>query len=174
MSVFTTPAAGECAPYFLTYITAVEGHDALEALVAQAPWFNVLQGLPAATAGHRYAEGKWSVREVVGHITDTERIVSYRVLRIARGDTTPLPGFDENLYVSTGGFEQRALADIVAEWRAVRASTLLLLRSLTPEAAARSGMSNGHPTTARALAWVVAGHAAHHARLLRERYGVAL
>lgn len=174
MSVFTRPLAGDCAPYFFTYIDAVQGDDALEAMVAQAPWFNALQGLPEAKAGFRYAEGKWSVREVVGHITDTERIVSYRLLRIARGDTTPLPGFDENLYIANGGFEQRPLADIVAEWRAVRSASLLLMRTVTAEAAARTGTSNGHPTSARAMAWVIAGHAAHHARLLRERYGVAL
>ncbi|HEX5726419.1 MAG TPA: DinB family protein, partial [Longimicrobiaceae bacterium] len=130
----------------------------------------LLRGLPEALHGHRYAEGKWSIREVAGHLADTERIITYRALRIARGDATPLPGFDENAYVAAAGFDARPLESLVAEWEAVREATLAFFRSVDAEAAARRGTANDNAVSVRALAHIVAGHAEHHLEILRTRY----
>jgi hypothetical protein len=171
---FTRPTTAEHAPYFSTYIDKVSGDDALVALAAQEPWLETLAHQPESVGGHRYAEGKWSVREMIGHMSDTERIFAYRLLRIGRGDTTPLPGFDQDPYIAAGGFEQRTLADVVAELRAVRAATLALMRPMSAEAAARMGVANERPTSARAIGWMIPGHVVHHVGILRERYGMAI
>ncbi len=107
---------------------------------------------------------------MVGHVADTERVMAYRALRIARGDTTPLPGFDENGYAAASGADRRTLADLAAELAHVRAATLDLLRPLDGEALERAGVASGTPVTVRALAWIIAGHETHHRRILRERY----
>ena len=107
---------------------------------------------------------------MIGHISDAERVFSYRALRIARGDTIDLPGFDENAWVPMGGFEARSMADVAAEFRAVRDATLPLFGSFTAEAWPRIGSASGHPVSARALAWILAGHERHHLRVLAERY----
>jgi uncharacterized damage-inducible protein DinB len=174
VTAFTRPTAAEHAPYFSTYIDKVSGEDALAALAAQEPWLEALARLPESMGAHRYAEGKWSVREMIGHMSDTERIFACRLLRIGRGDTTPLPGFDQDPYVAHGDFEQRTLADLVAEFRAVRAATLALMRSMSAEAAARMGVANERPTSARAIGWMIPGHVIHHVGVLRERYGLSL
>jgi uncharacterized damage-inducible protein DinB len=134
-------------------------------LDAMASW-------PESKAGHRYADGKWTVREVVGHIADAERIFTYRLLRIARGDATPLPGFDENAYQRVAGFEQRPLGSVVAELRAVRQATLPLIRSLDVAALEREGTASDKRATVRGLVWVTAGHFQHHADILAQRYGM--
>jgi hypothetical protein len=131
-----------------------------------------LSGVNATQAAYRYAEGKWSVREVVGHLADAERIFGYRLLRIGRGDETPLSGFDENMYVPAGAFEQRDFGDLLEEWVAVRNATLALVRGLPAEAWKRSGTSNGKRVTAAALAYVTYGHVEHHMRILQERYRI--
>jgi uncharacterized damage-inducible protein DinB len=169
---FVRPSAAEHAPYFSTYIDKVSGDDALAALEGQQPWLEALAALPERTGGHRYAERKWSVREVIGHMADTERIFAYRLMRIARGDTTPLPGFDQDPYVAKGEFEGRTLADVVGELRAVRAATLALMRPMSPDAAARMGVANERPTSARAIGWMIPGHVIHHVGILRERYAL--
>ena len=168
------PQPGDYAPPFQAYVdaAAARGDDALAILDGQEPLLAAMAAWPEAKAGHRYADGKWSVREVVGHLADAERIFAYRLLRIARGDTTPLPGFDENAYQLTSGFESRTLADVVAELRAVRASTLALVRSLDAAAIGREGNASNKRITARALAWVAAGHVQHHANILKDRYGM--
>ena len=132
----------------------------------------LLRDLPAGRAEHRYAAGKWSVAEVVGHLADAERVFSYRALRIARGDETPLPGFDENAYVPAGRFDRRPIADVVDEFTAVRHATLALLRGLPEDTLTRTGTASGYAVSARALAWIIAGHELHHRAVLRERYGV--
>jgi hypothetical protein len=121
-------------------------------------------------ASVRYAPDKWSVREVIGHLSDCERILSYRALRAARGDTTVLPGFDENAYVPAAEFERRSLASVMDEFRAVRAATVALVEGLSPEATARQGNIGSGTMTVRALLYLIAGHERHHAALLRERY----
>ena len=165
------PRDDEFDPYFGTYVNAVAGDDAFAALLSQresSPRF--LAGIPETRAGFRYAPGKWSIREVIGHVADTERIFSYRLLRIARGDETPLASFDENAYVPAAGFERRSLADVSAELCAVRDATIALVRSLDDAALSRIGTASGKPISARALVWIIAGHEAHHIRVLAEKY----
>ncbi|MDB4878952.1 MAG: hypothetical protein JWL60_398 [Gemmatimonadetes bacterium] len=169
------PEPSEYASFYAGYVAAVpSGEDVLAVLGAQGAALQAaLARLPEERGGHRYAEGKWSVREVVGHLIDAERIFTYRALRIARGDATPLPGFDENRYVAAAGSDARAMADLLAELLAVRAGTTALFTSLPDAAWRRVGVASEREISVRALAYVAAGHVAHHLRILRERYGVA-
>ena len=121
-------------------------------------------------ATFRYGPGKWSIKEVVGHITDTERVFAYRLVSIARGDATPLPGFDENAWVAGAGFDGRPLSELLADWVTTRNSTLALVRSLPPAAWERRGTANDQPITTRALIYLLLGHVEHHAAVLRQRY----
>jgi hypothetical protein len=167
------PAADEFAPYYGRYISQLPGDDVLAALESQAiSTAKLLAATPESLAGHRYEPGKWSVREVVGHIADAERVFAYRALRFGRGDTTPLPGFDENVYVPGGRFERRTLADVAAEFASVRQASLTLFRSFDEPALVSRGTASGHPVSVRALAAIAAGHELHHVKLLRERYGL--
>ena len=127
------PGPDEFGAYYLTYIDRVEGGDAFPPLAAQREsTARLLAGIPESRAGFRYAPGKWTLREVIGHLSDAERIFAYRLLRIARGDATPLASFDENRYVPEGNFERRPLAEVAAEFAAVRDATLALLRGSIP------------------------------------------
>lgn len=165
------PAADEFAPYYGTYVKRVPGDDAFAPLVAhRSSTAALLASVTPAQAAHRYADGKWTVREVIGHLSDAERIFAYRLLRFARNDATPLSGFDENHYVPAGEFERRSLAAVAAEFAAVRDSTIALLRGLSAEALLRRGPANGKEVSVRSLAWIIAGHEAHHIRVLGERY----
>ena len=167
------PAPDECASYYHRYIAQVPDGDLTAFLTAQLDeTAALLDGLPAERAGFRYAPGKWSVREVVGHVADAERVFAYRALRIARGDATPLPAFDENAYVDEAGFDDRPLADLLDEFRRVRLATLALLDGLPDDVFGRWGTASDHPVTVRALAYITAGHAQHHLALFRERYGL--
>ena len=131
-----------------------------------------LSGLTAEQASSRYAEGKWTVTEVVGHLTDVERVFAYRLLRIGRGDETPLPGFDENTYVPAGAFVRRALPEVRDEWVSVRNATISLVRGMPSEGWTRRGRANNDAITATALAYVMLGHVEHHLAILTERYAV--
>ncbi len=167
------PASSEYAPYYGRYIERVPGDDALEPLTRQIEeTTRLLRGLPDAQALHRYAPGKWSVKETLTHLTDAERVFSYRALRFARQDETPLPGFDENVWAQRYRSDARPIADLVDEYRAVRAATIALLKGLEPDELGRIGTANGNPMSARGAAWVCAGHELHHVALLRERYGI--
>jgi len=167
------PGPSEYAEHYARYVTRVPSGDVLAHLAGQiAETRGALRGLPPERAALRYASGKWSVAEVVGHVADAERVFAYRALRIARGDETPLPGFDENAYTPAGRFDQRPIADLVDELTAVRAATLALFRGLPAEALARAGTASGHRVTVRALAFLIAGHELHHRAVLHERYGV--
>lgn len=167
------PQAGEFAPYYQKYVDRVPAGDLLALLVRQGDETAALLGrVKEKDAGHRYAPEKWSIREVMGHIADAERVFAYRALRFARGDEAPLQSFDENAFVAGGGFERRTLADLVAEFRAVRQATLTLLRSLDEAAWARGGTASGKHVTVRALGHIIAGHEAHHVAILKERYGL--
>ena len=173
MPLYTLPAPDEFAPYYGKYVEKV-GPDPmamLEALTLSTP--RLLAATSPEKAEFRYAEGKWSVKEVVGHLSDAERVFAYRALRIGRADTTDLPGFDENAYVPAGRFGARTLADLVAEFASVRAASLTLFRSFDAEAIARRGTANGQPVTVRALLTILAGHEQHHVKLLRDLYGLA-
>lgn len=170
-TIVARPAAGEFLDYYGKYIALVPDGDIAAQLERQlAATRALLEPLDESRALHRYAPDKWSVKEVLGHVTDGERIFSYRMLRIARADTTPLAGFDENLYVPAGRFDRRPLVSILNEFTHVRNATLALVRSLDDEASRRAGAANGAGITARALAWIIAGHELHHVGLLRERY----
>lgn len=171
--VIPRPSAGEHSVEVGRYLSEVPGDDAWPALSAQVAEVDRLFGpLSAERALHRYAPGKWSVKEVLGHLADAERIYAYRALRFAREDATPLPGFEENLYVPAGRFDARPLRELLDEWNAVRAATLALFRGLDEEALLRCGVANGKAVSVRTLAWLAVAHAGHHLRVLRERYGV--
>ncbi len=167
------PSADEHAAGTAAYIDLVPGGDARPVLLAQVDELMRLADLSEGRALHRYASGKWSVKEVVGHLTDAERVYGYRALRFARADATPLSGFDEDLYVPAGRFDRHPIADLVAAWCAVRASTLALYQGLDDEALLGRGLANGYPVSVRALAWLAAGHTRHHLAVLRARYGIA-
>lgn len=165
------PGPDECAPYFAQYLAKVPEGDLLDILEGQ--WEELgclLEELDDEAADYRYAEGKWSVKELLGHLLDAERIFAYRLLCIARGEQAPLPGFDENAYVANGGFDARPLESLLEEYDLVRGSTLALLRGLDEAAFDRRGTSNKNPVSVRALAWILAGHEHHHMSVLRERY----
>jgi uncharacterized damage-inducible protein DinB len=165
------PAPDEAAPFYHGYIAEVRGENIGEQLAEQAGEVGRLfQPLNDAQALARYAPGKWSVKEVLGHLADAERIFGYRLLRIARGDMTPLPGFDENAYVPAGSFDERPLKALVAEFRAVRESSQLLVEGIPSAAWGRRGEASGKAITARALAYIMVGHVSHHLGVLRERY----
>ena len=165
------PAADEYAPYFGRYIEQVGDGDVLEILRRQAgETAALLAGLSERDAGYRYGEGKWSIKEVVGHVADTERVMVYRAVCFARGEAAPLPGFDENAYVANAKFGARPLADLAAEFQAVRAATIPFFRGLDGEELVRRGSANNRPYSVRAVAYIVAGHERHHRTILEERY----
>lgn len=163
---------GEYAAYAQEDIERVAGDDAVAALAAQRD--EVLELLASLTDERvralAYAPGKWTLKEVVGHMVDDERIFAYRILCVARGDARPIAGFDEKQYVAGAAFEEQPLAELVAEYRAVREATLALLRGLSPEAWLRRGVVNGYEATPRGLAFHVAGHELRHLRALRGKY----
>jgi uncharacterized damage-inducible protein DinB len=130
----------------------------------------LLRRLPASSSTYRYAPGKWSVNEMVGHIIDSERIFAARALRFARGDSTPLPGFEQDDYVRGGSFDSYPLVEMASELEAVRASTIFFFRHLTEEAWQRAGIANDAKVTVRALAYIIAGHELHHRGILENRY----
>lgn len=166
------PGSDEYPPQFAGYVGEI-GHDeailpVLERQLAELP--GRLRGIGESRGDFRYAPGKWSIKEVVGHLSDAERIFAYRALRIARGDTTPLPGFDENAYTPEMGAGERTLADFTEEWTDVRRATLALLRHLPAGTWERRGTASSRPVSVRAMAYVMAGHVRHHLAVLDERY----
>jgi hypothetical protein len=168
------PQAGEYAPYYERYILLIEGDDILNTLDQQRrDTMLLLSCRDEADGDYRYAPEKWSAKEVLGHVCDTERVFAYRALRIARADATPMAGFEQNDYVRNGPFAQRPVADLVEEFIAVRRATLSLLRNLDEPAWARRGVANKHEVSVRALAYIIAGHELHHRRILEEKYFAA-
>jgi hypothetical protein len=165
------PGTDESAPSYHGYIEKVPGEQIGEYLVSQLQEVErLLAPLDDAAARFRYAPEKWSMKEVVGHLCDAERIFAYRLLRIGRADTTPLPGFDENAYVPPAEFDARPLAELLREFQAVRASTIALVEGLPAAAWERHGQASGKSISTRALAYIMVGHVSHHLAVLRERY----
>ena len=170
------PKEDEFNPYYAGYIGRLPGDtDVLDALERQrAAMMKFVGSLGDEKANYRYGPDKWTVKEVIGHLIDAERVFSYRAMRIARNDTTPLPGFDEKAYVPAGEFHRRTLKDLGDEYDHVRRATIALARSMTPEMHARQGTANANPISVRALFWITAGHERHHWAILAERYGVTI
>ena len=172
------PSASEHIAYMGLYVDttervlAAQGNDDMLTLLEAQPveLRTMLQGIDASLASFAYAPGKWTLAESLLHVADTERVFSYRLLRIARSDMTPLPGFDQDTWVPQSRAENRALDDIVDEIAAIRASTIALVRSLDSTAIAQIGTSNNNPLSARALTWIIPGHFAHHLELTQTRY----
>ncbi|HET9226929.1 MAG TPA: DinB family protein [Thermoanaerobaculia bacterium] len=167
------PGLGEYADFYAGYIAALPPGDILEILERQK---DQLRHLAETVTGDqetfRYAPGKWSVREVLGHVIDGERVFSYRALRFSRGDETPLPSFDENFYVDNADFDSRTLKSLIEEMILLRSANVLFFRELGPEKLTRVGVANTYPVSVRALAFILAGHLQHHLNGLRERYGI--
>jgi uncharacterized damage-inducible protein DinB len=170
--VLSHPGADEYAPYYNTYIAPVAGQNALATLATQIGALDPLCALDDTRTLHRYAADKWSVKEVVGHITDSERIFACRMLRIARGDQTPLPAFDQQPYVDAAHSDRRAIGALVDSFRATRAATIALASEIDGDAWLRTGTASGFTVSARALAYIITGHATHHIGILRDRYGM--
>jgi hypothetical protein len=168
---YDRPDSSEYAPYYASYVAKVPDGDLLRTLEANIEeTMAVLSALPEAKGNFAYAPGKWTLKEVVGHLSDAERVFSYRALRIARGDQVPLPGFDQQAWPPNAGANSRTLADLLGELRVVRASTLALFRHLPPESVGRVGTASDMPVSVRAIAWIIAGHERHHLGIIRERY----
>ena len=167
------PQPDEFAAYYQKYVQRVPDGDVVELLARQIEdTAALLAAVKEPDAGFRYAPGKWSIREVVGHLADSERVFAYRALRFARGDEMALASFEQDAWMPVAGFDHRSLADLIAEYRDVRRSTLALVRSLDAAAFARAGTASGNRVTVCALVYIIAGHERHHVAILRERYGL--
>jgi hypothetical protein len=166
------PGVDEYAASFAGYVARIaEDEDIVPVLASQLDQvLGWLDSIPEARGDYRYAPGKWSIKEVVGHLSDTERVFAYRALRIGRGDTTPLPSFDDQAYVSEVQAGGRTLADMAGEWGDVRRATIALFRNLPAAAWQRRGIASDQPISVRALAYIIAGHVRHHLEVLESRY----
>lgn len=168
------PNPSEFPAYYHRYVEFLGDVDLLDTLKDQnVRVMQLTRSMTDEQALHRYAEGKWSIKEVIGHLIDCERVFAYRAMSFARGESQPLPGFDENAYVAIASFDQRPLANLVEEFVSVRIATLMLLESMTTLELLRTGTANGNPITVRAIMWIIAGHTQHHWQILEERYGVS-
>lgn len=165
------PQTNEYAAYYEKYVSLVAEGDVVETLERQGEeTLALLQTVGEERAGHRYEPGKWSIKQVVGHVIDGERIFAYRALAIARGERQPLPGMDQDEYMAGSDFDSRTLADLSEEFSHVRRANVLMLRGLRDEAWSRRGVASDNEVTVRALVYIIAGHEAHHVQILRTRY----
>ena len=165
------PESTEFAPYYSNYISLVDGNDVLRTLDGQpAEVRKLVADLPEEKGTFAYADGKWTIKELLSHIIDGERIFSYRVLRISRGDTTPLEGFEQDNYIATSNANNRSFADLLEEFELQRRSNLLMVNNISDEGSKRIGTASDNPVSVRALTYIMAGHATHHINILRERY----
>jgi hypothetical protein len=164
------PKPGEYNAYYDRYISLIPGSDIVATLANQLPKTVALLSPHGEEAELRYAPEKWSVKEVVGHMNDTERIMTYRALRIARNDRTPIEGFEQDDYIRSGPYSDLRLADLVEEFQRIRAATLAFFRNLRPADWTRRGIANNNEISVRALAYVIGGHELHHRHILEEKY----
>lgn len=165
------PEATKYAPYYGKYVSLVPEGDILTTLAEQMDsTARLLRGIDKEKAAHRYASDKWSIKELVGHITDTERIFAYRALRFARGDRTELPGFEQDDYILHAGFDRCPLEELVREFELVRGANLLMFKQLDEAAWQRRGLASNAEVSVRALAFIMAGHERHHVEILKTRY----
>lgn len=171
MNMLKPPSREEYPAYYEGYIGMVPEGSLLDILSKQIDDITALfTGISEIQANYRYALGKWTLKEVIGHITDTERIMSYRLLRISRGDQTPLAGYDDEQYVKEALFQSSSIADLLEDFTAVRRSTLSLLKGLSEEAWNRKGFANNGEISVRALAYIIAGHELHHIKIIKNKY----
>lgn len=171
--VLPRPASTEYAEYYHKYVSVVPDGDVIELLQQHgAETVTLLRGVSEEKSAFAYAPGKWTIREVMGHVMDAERVFTYRALHFARGDKTPLPSFEENAWAKVSGAASRRLEDLTDEYIAVRACTLALFRGFTRADFERTGIASDNRFTVSALAYITAGHERHHVRILRERYGI--
>jgi uncharacterized damage-inducible protein DinB len=169
--MLSRPDTREFAPYYQNYIRKVPEGNILEILTRQMEETQqLIQRISPDKEEYRYAPGKWSIKEVFGHVTDTERVFAYRALCFSRNDKTPLPSFEQDDYVSEGNFSQRSLKDIAGEFRLVRLSNIALFTSFDEELMMRRGIASGFEFTVRAILYIIAGHELHHRQILEERY----
>jgi hypothetical protein len=167
------PAPTEHIPYYEHYISLVPGDHVLTVLEEQlAEVREFVASVPEDRESYRYAPGKWSLREALCHVVDTERILAYRACCIARGETQVLTGYDQDAYVANSEADRRSLRELVDELEHQRRANLVMFRGLSDEASQRMGVANNDPVSVRALAYIMAGHVTHHLRIFRERYGV--
>lgn len=165
------PEPDEFAPYFNTYISLIEGDAVLPILEAQSGEIRAMfSDVSEEKGGFAYAEGKWTIKELLSHLIDGERIFAYRILRISRGDTTPIEGFEQDDYIETSNANNRSFTDLLDEFEHERRANLLLVKNLTDEASLRMGTASNNPVSVRALVYIMAGHAKHHVNILQERY----
>ena len=171
LGMIQRPEVSEFSEFYLTYVNSVPDGDLLKILKENLEKTTaVAEGLSEKAGQSRYAPGKWSIKEVLGHMTDTERIMSYRLLRIGRGDRTPLAGFNENDYIDASNFDRLSIQQIIEDFTAVRKATITLINNMPEEAWENIGVANNNETTTRALAYIIAGHALHHLKIINERY----
>jgi hypothetical protein len=171
MSALARPAAGEHAEYYGGYIAVVPEGDILETLRDQlGETLALLQRVPAEREGFRYAEGKWSLKEVVAHVVDTERMFAFRALAMARADGVDLPGMDQDEWVANAHADERTLDDLGAEWAALRRSNIHMFAPMSEETALRTGRASGYSFTVRSFPWIIAGHELWHRRRIELDY----
>ena len=169
------PQSNDYAPYYGKYIMLVPDGDFVEILETQLQEMKQsLQPLTDGQGDFRYAPGKWSIKESLGHVNDAERVFAYRILRIARGDQTPLPGFEQDDYVKIANASARKLSDLLEEFTAIRRATIALIRSLDDPSWFRRGTASGEEVSVLAIAFIIAGHALHHRAIFEEKYLPAL
>ncbi|HSG38411.1 MAG TPA: DinB family protein [Thermoanaerobaculia bacterium] len=166
------PEDTEYASFYGGYIARVPETEVLPVLESQIAEVRALAEAAAEKETFRYAPGKWSVREMIGHLTDAERVFGFRAFCFSRGEEAALPGFEENQYVAASGYDAVDLASLVREWTLVREGNIEVLRRLPEEAWSKTGTASGWPISVRALAYAMAGHVRHHRAILRERYGI--
>jgi len=169
----TRPAATEYPAFYQRYVDLVPEDDVQSALADQAKkTAAIVRGIGEEKAAFRYAPGKWSVKGVIGHFVDAERIFCYRALAIARGEAKSLPGFDENSYAEAGDFDRRSIRDLADDYEAARRSTIAMFRGIPDAGWTRRGVANDVPVNVLGLAYITLGHERHHLKVLRDRYGV--
>ena len=165
------PGADEFAEYYGLYVGAVPQGPIVDFLEVQGKeTTDVLGPVPETQGGYRYSPGKWSLKEVVGHVIDSERMFAMRALAFARKDPAALPGFDQDQYVAESGADSRRLSELLEEFEGVRRASVLLFRGLEPDAWSRRGIASEREFSVRSLAWIIAGHGVHHINVIRERY----
>ena len=161
----------EFAPFYASYVGQISDGDLLEELeISVHDLIRFVQNIPMDKYDYRYAEGKWTIKDILQHLMDSERIFAYRALRIARNDKTPLPGFDENDYAAIAGGSERTIRDLLTELALVRQSTIHLFKTFSEEAFLRMGTASGFPVSVRALGVIIIGHQKHHQNVFEERY----